>query len=533
MRNPVRAEILVALPLWALAALVVVLHLGVHSPYTYAWTAFGGDIAVSTLEGQHVNPDALSIWPLTVGFSAPCGIAYHAPNVLFPFHALCASVFVTLTGSYMLGQWLLNGAAIALLVWALTRACLARGYSKGAVAVAGVLVVTTPWIACYAGQPLHYLFAGCVSGCVVLAALEMARAGDRNPWRWGALVAVLTLTYDWYVFVAALAIYALAYLRFTRPRDALVFLGAGFAPTVLWHGFLSAAGGDQLSTRVAHTFLDPIRDGYVDLLSHPIGHALDWYMLPHVGLDIGARAVLDAVGWPLALATVVFAWRLRRSTTSSPGTKMTYLLLGLYVAEQAAVALLDVENSPRRALPAVCAVLLAAAWIAARAWSSLPSRVALVALALVSVATSLSDRLTDNPAIQLLDMGEVVRGEPKLPAILVDRGGDPGAPTRSAALPADDPVPLGTFRPVCGRLVDQSQGRGAYAQKLVVREARPADASNKTLGQRLAEFAAAQALLVALGAALLVPLKRVGLVPRYAPHAAGAALLVSYVVRLW
>jgi hypothetical protein len=529
MGKPVRAEILVSLPLWALAALVMGLHLGVHSPYTYGWIAFGGDISVSTLEGQHVNPDALSIWPLTVGFFAPCGVAYHAPNVLFPFHALCASVFVALTGSYMIGQYALNAAAIALLVWVFTRACLERSYPKGAVLAAGVLLVTTPWIVCYAGQPLHYLFAGCVSGCVVLAALDMARAGDRSPWRWGALVAVLTLTYDWYVFVAALAIYALAYLRFARPRDALVFLGAGFAPTILWHAFLEVAGGSQLSVRVARMFFDPIRSGYAELLGHPIDHAFDWYMMPHVGLDIGFRTVVGLLGWPVLVVTAVAMWRLRKAASSSPGLRIALLLVGLYVAEQMAIAVLDPENSPRRALPVLCAALMVATWAVARTWSSLPCRAVLMALALVCVVTSLADRLSDHAAIQELDMGEVVRGEPKMPAYLVDPKFTPQATTE---LPADAPIPFGKFRPVCGRLMDQSQGRGAYASKMVVREARPADVSSKTSRERLAEFVVAQALLVALGAALLVPLQRVGLVPRYLPQVAGGALLVSYLLRL-
>jgi hypothetical protein len=528
MAKPVRAELLVSLPLWALAALVMCLHLGVHSPYTYGWIAFGGDISVSTLEGQHVNPDALSIWPLTVGFFAPCGIAYQAPNVLFPFHALCASAFVALTGSYMIGQYALNGAAIALLVWVFTRACLERGYPRGAVITAGVLVVTTPWIVCYAGQPLHYLFAGCVSGCVVLSALDLARAGDRNPWRWGALVAVLTLTYDWYVLVAALVIYAVVYLRFARARDALVFLGAGFAPTILWHAFLAVAGGPQLSVRVARTFVDPIRNGYAELLAHPIDHMIDWYMMPHVGLDIGFRTVVGALGWPILAVTVVYLWRLRRAATRSPGSRIALLLVGLYVAEQAAIAVLDPENSPRRALPVLCAALVAATWAVARSWSSLPSRALMVVLALVCAMTSLADRITDSAAIQELDMGEVVRGGPKMPAYLVDPKFTPQATTD---LPSDDPIPVGTFRPVCDHLIDQSQGRGAYAGKMVVREARPADVSNKTFGQRLAEFIAAQALLVALGAALLVPLQRMGLVPRYTPHVAGAALVVSYLLR--
>ena len=528
MGKPVRAEILVSLPLWALAALVMSLHLGVHSPYTYGWIAFGGDIRASSLEGQHVNPDALSIWPLTVGFSAPCGIAYHAPNVLYPFHALCASVFVALTGSYMIGQYALNAAAIALLVWVFTRACLERSYPKGAVLATGVVLVTTPWIACYAGQPLHYLFAACVSGCVVLAALDMARAGDRSPWRWGALVAVLTLTYDWYVLAAALAIFLVVSLRLSRPRDALAFLGAGFAPTILWHALLAAAGGNQLSVRVAHTFFDPIRNGYAELLGHPIDHALDWYMMPHVGLDIGFRTVVGVLGWPMLVVTALL-WRFRKAAPSSPGARLALLLVALYVAEQVAVAVLDPENSPRRALPVLCAAFMAAAWAFARAWTSLPSRVVLTCVAIVCVAASLADRITDNAAIQLLDTGEVVRGEPKMPAYLVDPKFTPQAVTN---LPTDGPLPFGTFRPVCDRLIDQSQGRGAYANKVVVREARPADVSNKTSGQRLAEFVAAQALLVALGAALLVPLKRVGLVPRYTPHVAGAALLVSYLVRL-
>ena len=314
-------------------------------------------------------------------------------------------------------------------------------------------------------------------------------------------------------------------------RDAVAFAAAAFGPTIAWHALLSAAGGDQVSTRVARTFVVPVKAAYAfELLGAPAYRACSTlYMLPHIGLDVGFRAPGDANGWPLVVGTVVRLWRMRRAVPRSPAARMAGLLFALYALEQAAVAVMDSENSPRRALPAVCAVAMAAAWIAARAWASPAARVAVVALAVVCFGTSLVDRFARNPAVQELDMGEVVRGDPKMPAYLVGKNitGD-----AFDAVTADAPLPIGAFRPVCDHLVDQSLGRGLYANKVVVREAHPADASGKTPAQRWTEYAAAQVLLIVLGAALLLPMTRAGLLPRQAPAVAALLLFVSYLARL-
>jgi hypothetical protein len=481
---------------WLWLALLLATHAGARSPYSYGWALFDRDAA--RLFGSVVNPDAVTVYPVTLFFYEPVAIDYTtAHNLKLPLHSFAISVTASFVRSYPLANYVTNLAFLWLLTVVAVNFAELFGLGGAPLLVSLLTLVSLPFYAHYVGQPMQYDVGPAISFLVMLAAIAIGRAGIRDPLPYAALFAILTLNYDWYVFGAALAAYTLFVVGFPRRRDYAIWAIVALAPAALWGVFLRAISHDTISKLVRDAFLPAIIESWLEILRR--ADVTLGFAATQVGLHIALDQLITMIFWPI-LALLLFGWiRLRPETLRFRPNALPLLLVGAYLAEQLGTAAFDWENNPRRAIPVIFAVFYAYAFVADRLWSERRWRIAFAAVLLATAILTYADTLFRNPALTYLATGQAIRNAPKAVFEVAGRALTP------ASLPH--------------LLADQRNGFWLW---------RPASLRNPEL---LPVWLAAQ--LAAGGAlvALIAILARAALLPRRAHLVAAAIWLASLVIR--
>ena len=504
-----RTTLLLVLGLMVVALVTLVTHLGSHSPYTWGHAVFGHDRRGSQIDGLHVNPDAseLRIVELTEGFYQFCGIDVGSANVHMPLHAFCVAVILGVTRSFMLASLITNLLALLLLVYAFTRTCVDFDVPPGATLLAGVICLLLPWVGHYVGQPLNYTFSICLNMVIALATARLAQRGERSPWVFGVLVAVLVLNYDWFVFAGAIGVFLLFAHPFERRVDYLKLAATAAIPMLLWGRLVKwASAGATINELRNDQFFVPVEDGWRAMLRAPLANVLEPFVLSHVGVGMAIRQVLGQIYWPLAAVALFLVVKLRPDLRRHRWGWLPVLLVVVYVAEQMGTAAFDWENNPRRAIPVVFAAGVALAYVIAQTYGSKGWRAAFIALAVGSFGLSFSDRLLANPVIPELQSGEAARDEPKWPMKIYQKR---LSVETMPLLPIDGPLQVGHFQAKCA-----ARGNGAISP-----------------GRLVAQFALAQVLLGGILVGFFAVMRRLEWLPRDAATGLAALYGLSLIVR--
>jgi hypothetical protein len=511
----------------ALLLAVTVTHLGNDSPYTYGYAVFGNPRPCA-IEGQPVNADALSVVPLTTGFLEPCGLAYDTPNIFLPLHSLVVASVIAFTHSYMLSQWLVSFASVALLLAALFRIGRERAIPPAALTLAAASILLLPPVAHYAGQPLQYAFGVSVDCLLVMAVVRQSEHEEPDPWLAGVAIALMSLTYDWYVFAGGVVLYLLLFRRFARRRDYAKMLVAGLAPMILWGRFLAWAARGHLNDRVTREIAAPLKEAWTFFLTQPPSRAANYLTLGHIALDVMVKSLMGMIWWPtLVVVAALVIWR-RAPALQTAWGRMGLCLASVYAAEQLLIAA-AVLNNPRRAFPAVFAFCVALVWAIAATWRSARGRALFATLALVSGMLVFADTACNDPTPAMMATQEMLATPPKEPLLLKEVHLDQQP---RALMAAETRLPVGRFAPVCGQVYDPAWV--ALEDKLPVKLGiDPPDVAGLSPRRVLLEFGVSLALLVAAAAGAAWVFVRARLASRTAALGGVALVVLSLVARVF
>lgn len=481
----------VILALWAWLLLLTLTHLGARSPYSYGWAIFNEPSA--RMNGAVVNPDALPLRNVTMFFYEGESLDWpNAQNLRLPMHSFATSIVAGLTGSYLFASYAVNFLFAALVALAGVNAADRFGIRRGVTLVVLLTLFSLPMYVEYLGQPLHYVAGPAISFLVLLAMLALDERDARNPWIAGLATTLLTLNYDPYVFVAAVAAYVLFIGRFARARDYVVYVIAAALPNILWSQFLRLESRGTMTKHLRKTFIAPVIDGWMTFVRDPIDNILVPFVATHIGAHVALHQIVAMIHWPLVLLCVFLLIRLRPRLATRAW--LFPLLVLFFVLEQMAASAWDWELNPRRAIPVVLAFAVAYCWSAERTWDVRGWRIAFIALLLLSAVLAMSDTLFGKPVLAFLHTGQAVRQQPqdgiRIEELTLDQRSMP-------KLMRDDPI---TWRDL---------GRARLAN--------------------VRQFTIAQAFLLALLAGLFWLVARARLLPRWAPLAAVAVWALSFV----
>lgn len=524
MTTPAKYRVVFAL-LVAFVAIVTLTHLGNRSPYTYGWSIFGKPW-IGTIESQAVNPDALSIVPLTIGFLKPCGLDFHAPNIFLPIHSMIAACVIAFTHSYMLSNWILNFATLAFLAFVIVKVLRDERAPPAAIVVIGLSILSVPWVANYVGQPMQYTFGICVDALLVVSVIRQSERRPPEPALVGVACALLMLTYDGYVYVAAIVLYVLAFRRFQHWLDYVVMPVVAFAPRYLWDRFIAVAGGADLKTRVSDEFTKPILAGWTKILKEWKTPSI-FYAATQIGWDLIFKETIAVLWWPLVLVVLVVLARDRRRLMASSWTRMCICIAIAFAAEQFVAGPFDWEQNPRRALPMVLVFSVAIARAVSSTWHSIGHRAVFGALAIVSVTLSFADTAFHDPFPALMETNQMIRAEPASPMKYANVRLDDDKPR--ALLPREGPLPIGKFAPVCGKLYDPSWR--ALASRVPKLEPNPPNTSSLTAERIRSDYDVALFACAIAAAGIAWAFFRGRLIPWQAGAAALAFVVASFVAR--
>jgi hypothetical protein len=393
--------------------LLLVTHRGERSPYTYISELTIGESPRSDL-GRIVAPDSLSVVAVTRFFydGTPPADYSRAHNLWLPLHSFAASITIGFVRDYLWANHLTNVLFLLLLAAAVLRFGARRGMRTEALLLALLTLYSLPPVVSCIAQPLHYIVGPAISFLVILTAVALDPDDLRNPWIAGALTAVLTFSYDWYVYAVALIAY-LAIVQFRRRRDDLLYLLVAAGPIVLWEIFLRRLTAGGVSTTIRNALVLPPFFEWADFLAHPLDRVLMPLITTHLGIVIAFREITAIIHWPLLAAAVWALWQGRPDFRSIPGNKLIALLAVFYLLEQLFTAAFDFENTPRRAY----AFFLAFGWVycwavdryfARRRWVLL-----FAGLFALSAFYTFADVALNRGGGAFLYVGEAVRGEAK------------------------------------------------------------------------------------------------------------------------
>lgn len=397
----VQVVLLALIAAWLLALLVT--HTGSRSPYTYQTFALSEPGPTNRL----VHPDAMTVLPVTRFFYDATPTRWDlAHNLHLPFHSFSAAVAISFIRDYRLANYALNLLFLLLVAAAAIRLGLRSGVPPAALLVGLMTVFALPAIVPYLGQPMHYVTGTAINWLMMLTAIALPQDELRRPVVAGAIVAILALNYDWYVYAAALVI-VLAFVGFRRRRDDALFVLVAVAPPVIWHALVQWITSGASSTNVRELFIESVIVEWAAFFQAPVEHALFPFITSHVGVHIGLHHIIALIYWPLVACTIAGLWRSR-----PPGSRATQLcvaLLGFFILEQIASAAFDWENNPRRALPVVFAFGCCWCWLIWRNWSSRPWRLVTFSLLLMTALLAFADTLTSTAGATYLHTPDGIR----------------------------------------------------------------------------------------------------------------------------
>lgn len=482
-----RARIVIITLLSAWTLLLLVTHRGARSPYSYISHVLNPKPVADRLSAS----DGLTVIGVTRFFYDGSRTDWsQAHNMRLPFHSFAVAAFGSFVRSYPTANDITNFVFAVLLIVAGVRTAERLGIRPRAIVLSFATLLALPSFVAYLGQPMHYIVGPAINFLVLLIALALPENDLRNPWIAGALTAILTLNYDWYVFAPALATYVVAVLRFERKRDDLIYVVVAAGPLVIWTAFLRAVSGGAVSTAVRELFIESVIVEWAQFFSDPARRILQPFIAAHIGVHIGLHEIIALIHWPLILCCAIGLWR--SGPTSFAGARLLILLAVLFLLEQIVTAAYDWENNPRRALP----ILFVFAWLYSRVvdrhlgnrkWEA-----AFLLLFALTAFLALADVVLRKPGAGFLHLGEAVRWEPKFALRFI--------PT--------DLVIVGTIDPT----------------HTVLSESLP-----KARLDLAGAFAFAQCFVAFWLVVLFSLLKRAGLAPRYAPHVFVTVWLLSAV----
>jgi hypothetical protein len=383
--------------LWLWFAVALLTHYGARSPYSYAGGVLG--LHAERIAGLVVNYDAPSVRTVTQFFYDGTGVSFaKAHNLKLPLHSLLVAATAGFLRSYTLANYVVNVLALWLLAYVAVTLADQFAHPRAATLIAALTCAFLPIYTHYIGQPMHYVVGIAVNFLVMLAAM----AGTRDPVRLGILTAVLTLSYDPYVFIAALIVT----LRWRRIRDWAMYATVSLLPVLVWRTFLTAISPETVSPVIRDQFFKPVLAGWRRILTSPRDYALAPFVNGHLGLTMSFEMTLALIYWPVLILCAYGVWKTKPQTANR---QLPTALIAFFVLEQLATAAYDWENNPRRALPILFAVSCAYFGVVAakahlRGW-----RIAFTVVMLVSLFLTLSDTLGGNPVVGYLPTGEAMK----------------------------------------------------------------------------------------------------------------------------
>jgi hypothetical protein len=410
-RNDIPRWLLLAV-LFVAVAVLMVTHLGAHSPYTYVCAMF--KLPPIRQYGMLVNPDARFLLPVTQFFYEPRLVDYsRAYNLKLPMQSFLAAIGMSFTHSYLLGTLVMNLLAACIFIAAAVNLAGKCGLSRRAMLVAGLTFLSLPLWAHYIGQPMQYTVVTSINFLILLIAFELARTGAATPLNFGILTALLMLNYDWYVFAAALFLYLLLTGALRNARQVAVYLVTAIAPLFLWLGFLRGITGGLASGEIRNKFIEPVMGAWVAAFEDLRIQPLTPYVTTSIGIRIGLTEVMALLYWPLIVACVIALLYAPRDGDDRQIARLIALIVIVFAVEQTFTAGFEWENNPRRAIPVVLAFGAAYAVAVDRTMHRRAWRVVWMLLLVMTLALTYADRLFSAPAITFFDSGEATRGLPK------------------------------------------------------------------------------------------------------------------------
>jgi hypothetical protein len=483
--------------LFASVAVLMATHTGAHSPYTYICAIHG--LPPIQQYGMLVNPDARSVLPVTQFFYEPRPIdPPYGYNLQLPMQSFLASVGMAFTHSYLIGTLAVNFLTVCLLVVAAVNLAEQAGVSRRATLVAGLTFFSLPLWAHYIGQPMHYTVAVSINFLLLLTAIALVRKEAAGPLNFGILTALLTLSYDWYVFAAALFLYLIVTRTLRTFRHYAVYLTTAIAPLILWRLMIQWMNLGREYSEIDDTFAPLLTSWLRDLASLRVW-PLTPFVVTSVGLRIGIAQVMGLLYWPLIAACVI---ALLRGRETDEHRKARWLVASIVVVlgnAQMISAAYDWDNNPRRAIPAVFAFGIAYAAAIHRTMAKRAWRAVWLLLLGMTLVFAYADRVVLAPAIAYLDSGEAARGLPK----------DALAANVRALTPNEMPL-LGTDDDVRWSM----PGRAAIRDRSM-----------------LVAFGAAQLAVLAMVCGVLFMASRGGLLPRWSMPLFAGVWVLSLVAR--
>jgi hypothetical protein len=413
MRSLLRPK--TAVLFWALVALVtftLLTHSGARSPYTWGWPIFGG--LADYIDGYGVNPDASPLYEFTRNFYQPQAPNYQrTPNINLPLCAFAVSIILPFSRSYILSNYAINLIYAIALVALFLRYARQQCLSERSLWISGLTLFSLPYFGHYLGQPLTYITGPAVNFAVALAACQLASKDDRNPWILGALLMILGMNYDPYVFIPALIVWVMLFFRFKRLHEYFIFFGIGLGPVLIWRKLASLVPLDPAVQAYNDKFFVAIFNGWREVWRHLTHNLVSPFIVGHVGINFAARQVLTYLFWPLLILLFAMLWRARKLIPDSRPVQFLFVLGTITLVEQLTAAAFEWENNPRRVLPLLFVFAFAYAFSVDLFCKSIRWRIALWAGAAMTFYLSFSDWLIRNPLVHALQFMQNMHTDPK------------------------------------------------------------------------------------------------------------------------
>src|SRR5688500_13464562 len=484
-----------ALLVAAWIVLLLVTHTGGRSPYTYAAQMFHPDGVQS--QGLIANPDTHTVYGVTRFFYDGTTPDYpRAHNLWLPLHSFSVAIAGGFVRHYLAANYLVNALFFLLVAMAGVRLAERFRIRAEAMLIALLTWCAMPMFVACLGQPMHYVVGPSISFLVLLTVLALPEDDLRNPLIPGALTAILTLNYHWYMFVAALVIYLLFVVRFRRLLDVLFYAIVAGAPMTIWEWFLGSISDGRISLEIRSSFFYSTLANWLLFLKAPHEHLVLPYIVTHIGSYVAFHHVVAVIHWPVLAIAIYGSWKARDDASGFRGNRLVLLLAAFFLLEQLVSAAFDWEKNPRRAFPLLFAFGYAYCWIVNRFFDRKWWKIAFVAMLALTAFLAFVDVAFQQGGGAFLYMGEAVRSEP-----------DAAVALESRKLPATGPVtpdPQPLIRP-------------------------PLPPARPPLSFA---FVFAQAFVGCWFVALFAFVARAGLLPRSAPVIACALWGVSLAVRL-
>lgn len=392
VETPIGRRILLLLLLGAWVLLLLVTHMGPRSPYTYLTVLFEPKVDAT----RYFHPDAPTVYPVTRFFydgTKPSDWET-AHNIHLPFHSFATAIALSFVRDYPIANYVINVLFLMLLAWAAIRLGMRHGMGQRALLLTLMIVFALPAVLPYLAQPMHYVVGPATNMLLMLAVIALTDDELRRPVLAGAIVAILSLSYHWYVYAAAVLI-VLALHRFRTRRDDLIFATVAFVPMAAWNAIVDWLSRGSKSMVIREFYLQTIIVEWAEFFQAPIRRALFPYLATHIGMHIGLHHILALIYWPLLAYVVIGLWKAR--PTPSRATLLCTLLLGFFFLEQIVTAAFDWENNPRRALPLVFVFACAFCWLMERDSRKRLAGAVHYALLAIVVALAFADVVLSKP----------------------------------------------------------------------------------------------------------------------------------------